>query len=198
MTKIIGLTGPIGSGKDEVASHFKRRRAYVVDVDELAHTLYEPQSVIWRAIVQHFGTDVLMKGGIISRRRLAQLVFSDPAKLRELNHIIHPPLLNRVAKELAAARAAGEKIVVVNAALLRKIGLDKLVDEIWVVAAKEEIRLKRLIKRGQSQKEVRACMKAQGKIKEFLAGADVIIENNSTLAALKKKFDQAFSALLKT
>ncbi|MBU0687196.1 MAG: dephospho-CoA kinase [Candidatus Margulisbacteria bacterium] len=187
MTKIIGLTGPVGAGKSVVASMFKRRRAYVIDVDKLAHTLYKPQTEIWGNLVRRFGSDILVKGGRVSRRKLAKIVFADPATLVALNHMVHPALYDLVAEEVKQAKDRGEKIIVINAAVLKKIGLDKLVDEIWAVTAKEALRLKRLIKKGVDKSSAKKLMKSQGKVKEFLTGAKVILENNSTLASLKNK-----------
>ncbi|MFA6548729.1 MAG: dephospho-CoA kinase, partial [Candidatus Margulisiibacteriota bacterium] len=58
-TKIIGLTGPIAAGKDAVAKILERRGALVIDADQVAHTLYEPQTAVWREVVRAFGSKVL-------------------------------------------------------------------------------------------------------------------------------------------
>jgi len=195
MLKIIGLTGPIASGKNAVARMLRRRRACIIEVDQLAHTLYEPQTPVWQALVKRFGSEILKKGGKINRQKLATIVFADPAALKFLNQAVHPPLYNLVRDEIAQAQARGEKIVVINAALLKEIGLDKLAEEVWAVVAKTAVRRSRLLKSGLNPKEARQRLTSQRSAKDYLVSASVVLENNSTLAALKKKFEAAYQKL---
>ena len=91
MVKVIGLTGPIGAGKDEVARILRRRGAYIIDADAVAHTLYETQTPVWHELIRVFGSKVLVRGGKINRKKLGDIVFSDQKRLKELDRIIHPP-----------------------------------------------------------------------------------------------------------
>jgi dephospho-CoA kinase len=191
--KIIGLTGPIASGKNEVARLFRRHRACVIEVDRMAHTLYAPQTSVWRQLIKRFGTNILVKGGKINRVKLAKIVFADAAALKFLNQVVHPLLYDLIHEEITLAQARGEKIIVVNAALLKEIGLEKLVEEVWVVMAKAVVRRLRLLKNGLTPKEVRQRLASQRSTKDYLAGAAVILDNNATLTALKKKFEAAYS-----
>jgi len=90
--KVIGLTGPIGSGKNEVAKVLKRRGAYIIDADRIAHTLYSTQSAIWQELVRVFGSRILNRGGAINRKKLGEIVFANKRELKKLNRIIHPLL----------------------------------------------------------------------------------------------------------
>ena len=190
-TRIVGLTGPIAAGKDAVAKILQRRGAFVIDVDNVAHTLYEPQSEVWREIVRAFGSKVLNRGGGINRKKLGEIVFGDKRKLTELNQIIHPKLKEAIEHRTRNTEH-GAQDVFINAALLKEIGLFDLVDEVWVVTASRENRLKRLLKTGLSKKAALQRINSQLPMKEYLAMADVVIENNGTPRQLNAKIQTHF------
>ncbi len=183
VTKIIGLTGPIGAGKDEVARILKRRGAYIIDADRLAHELYAAQSPLWHELVKAFGSRILMRGGKINRKKLGEIVFSDKKQLLQLNKLVHPRLKEAVAGEIEK----GGELVVVNAAVLKEIGLLPLVDEVWVVTAPKEARLKRLVRNGLPESEAKKRIGSQLSAKEYSKLADVIINNTGTLKQLNGK-----------
>lgn len=88
MTKIIGLTGGIGSGKTTVAKMFQDLGVpiYISDLEAKAIT-NEPETL---KIIQHkFGSEII-KNGVLDRAAMAEIVFNNPEKLKQLNAIIHP------------------------------------------------------------------------------------------------------------
>ena len=182
VTRIIGLTGPIGSGKNEVAKILRRHGALVIEADEVAHSLYNNQSPVWHELVKTFGAKILNRGGKINRKRLGEIVFSDKRKLKELDRIVHPHL-----KEAIIEKVEKGKLTIINAAVLKEIGLIEYVDEVWVVMAAKEKRLRRLLKMGLSKKEAAERMQSQMSQKGYLNLADVVIRNNGTLRELSKK-----------
>jgi dephospho-CoA kinase len=186
--KVIGLTGPIGAGKDEVARILKRRGAYIIDADSLAHKLYAAQSPLWHELVKAFGSRILMRGGKINRKKLGEIVFADKKKLQLLDRLIHPILREEIIKEIRlVTRDSRPVTVIVNAAVLKEIGLLDLVDQVWLVTAPQALRLKRLVKKGLAEKEVRRRIKAQAFSREYAQIADVIINNTGTLKQLSGK-----------
>jgi dephospho-CoA kinase len=188
--KIIGLTGPIGAGKDQVAKVLKKCGAMVIDVDKLAHTLYYPQSPVWRDLFKTFGSKTLKRGGAINRKKLGEIVFADKKMLQQLNKIVHPALKEAVIRELEshACRQAGSKpMIVVNAAVLKEIGLVDLVDEVWLITASKEKRWKRLIKSGLSKENALRRINAQASQKDYLKIADLVIKNDGTIKELNEK-----------
>jgi dephospho-CoA kinase len=187
VVKIIGLTGPVGAGKDEVVKILRRRRIPVIDADHLAHTLYIPQSPLWHKLVKAFGSRILNRGGKINRKKLGGMVFGDRRKLKELNRLAHPYLKKEIIKIAEKQKAESSKPVVINAAVLKEIGLVDYVDEVWVVMASKEIRLKRLMKSGLSKKEAQLRMRSQMSRKEYIKIGTVRIENDGTRRELKKK-----------
>jgi dephospho-CoA kinase len=185
---IIGLTGPIGAGKNEVAKIFKEQKAVVIDVDRIAHALYVPQTPLWQALVKAFGSKILKRGGEVSRRRLREIVLSDRKKLEELNRLVHPVLKEAVISEIEKQKKLGKELMVVSAALIKEIGLLSEVDEVWVVTAPKEKRIRRIVRqRKLNRKEVKAFVRAQKPEKEYLKIADVVIKNDQTLKKLKEK-----------
>jgi len=183
--KIIGLTGPIASGKDSVAKILQKQGAAVIDADQVAHTLYNPQTPVWREIVKAFGSKILMRGGKINRQKLAKIVFSDEKKLLQLNGIVHPRLREAII-ESCKLLVVSSKLIVINAAVLSEIGLVDYVDEVWVVMASKEKRLKRLLKKGSSKTSAQKRISSQMPQKEYLAMADRVIRNDGSSKSLRK------------
>jgi dephospho-CoA kinase len=176
--KIIGLTGPIASGKSSVAKVLRRRGAYVIDVDEIGHLLLTPQSDVWRELVKTFGSKILMAGGKVNKRKLSQIVFSNSKLLKKLNSIMHPRMRREILSEVRGARREKYKLIVINAAVLKEIGLTPFVDEVWVVLSSKKKRLSRLLKLGFSKEEALKRIKAQMADRGYRKIADKVIENN--------------------
>jgi len=184
--KVIGLTGPAAAGKNEVARILRRRGAQVIDADKVAHELYATQSPVWHELIKAFGSRILVRGGKIDRKKLGELVFADQKKLRLLNKLVHPALKTKIVEIIESCKSSvvSCKLVVINAAVLKEIGLLDLVDEVWVVLASRETRLKRLVKKGLTGKEARQRVGTQLPQKEYLRIADRVIRNEGTLKQL--------------
>ncbi len=195
MTKIIGLTGPIGAGKDEVARILRRRGAYIIDADRLAHGLYAAQTPLWHELVKAFGSRILMRGGKINRKKLGESVFSEKQKLKQLNILVHPALKQKIVEAIAGCQSSvvSCKLIVVNAAVLKEIGLLPLVDEVWVVTAPKELRLKRLVSKGLPENEAKKRIGSQVSAKEYAKIADVVINNTGTLKQLSGKIQASLN-----
>lgn len=200
---LIGLTGPIASGKDEAVKILKRQGAIVIDVDKLAHTLYAVHSLVWQKIVTTFGSKVLNRGGAVNRRKLGAVVFSDRSKLQQLNKIIHPVLKEAVINWIkeqglgpsTVLGARNKGLILINAAVLKEIGLIEVVDQVWVVMASKDARLKRLMKKDMNKVDALKRINSQLPQKEYLEMADVVIKNDSTLKELKNRIKQELDRL---
>ncbi len=185
-SRIIGLTGPIASGKSEVARILRRHGARVIDADGVGHALLAPQSDAWKEIVRAFGSAVLHPGGTINRKKLGAIVFADRKKLRTLDRIMHPRIKKAIAQRVRELKAENGRPIVVNAAVLKEIGLLPLVDEVWTVIAAKGKRLKRLMKKGLSKDKALKRISSQGPDSAYLRIADRVIRNDGTFRALKK------------
>lgn len=195
---IIGLTGPIASGKSTVCKLLRRRRAYVIEADSIGHEVIEPQTPAWHEIIKNFGVRVLLRGGRVNRRKLGEIVFRNPKALKQLNKITHPLMAEKIKEIVNQAKKENRKLVVINAAVLKEMGLIPLVDQVWVVMASQENRLKRLIKyKKLSKAQAQARIKAQGGVKKYLKVADVVIRNDGTVNNLKGQVKKLLTSSLK-
>jgi dephospho-CoA kinase len=192
---LVGLTGGIGTGKSTVARMLARRGAVVVDADELARRAVAPGTPGHAEVVARFGRDILAPDGSIDRKRLADVVFSDPAARRDLEAIIHPEVVRMFAEEAARHRGT-DHVVVYVAPLLVETGRADEFDVLVVVTAPEEAQVERLVReRGMTEEEVRARIAAQLPQEEKAARADVVLDNGGPLEELERQVDELWRAL---
>ena len=188
MTKIIGLTGSIGSGKSTVARLLAELGAAVIDADKLGHEVYRPGTEAWREVVTAFGRQILATSGEIDRTRLGEIVFNSPEALARLDRITHPWIYEMVKTRIDEYRRQKMPVVVLEAPLLIEAKWTSLVDEVWITIAPESKVFERVRKqRGLSRKETMARIRSQLPVEELLKHARVVINNESGLTELKKR-----------
>ena len=134
----VGLTGNIASGKSAVARVWQRLGAQIVDADELARRAVAPGSPGLAAIRRRFGDDVIAADGSLDRARMRAIVFADPERRAQLEHIVHPEVARLRADAETALAQAGESIVVHVIPLLFETGLDATVDTVVLVDAQSQ------------------------------------------------------------
>ena len=183
---IIGLTGGIASGKSTVAQALGDRGAYIIDADKLGHTAYLAGSGAFDQVVAAFGTDIVADDGEIDRRKLGGKVFGNEAALRQLTDIVWPSIRAMAEKEIAdAQRAAPERIVVLEAAVLIEADWLDLADQIWVTVVKPAVAIERACARDNlSADAVQTRLDAQLSNDERGSYADHVIDNSSDEAHL--------------
>ncbi|SHM55984.1 dephospho-CoA kinase [Caldanaerovirga acetigignens] len=198
--RVIGLTGGIASGKSTVSKMLREKGAYIIDADEIAKEIVKPGKPAWEDIVRHFGKEILDESGNILRKKLAKIVFSDEKELSVLNRITHPRIVEEIKRQLEECKKRNEKIVVIDAALLLEIGLDVLVEEVWVVAVDEKTQIERLIKRENyiSYAEAVERIRAQMPLEEKLKFATRIIDNSRDIEDTQKQVDEIWREIEKT
>lgn len=160
---VIGITGPAGSGKSTISKIIKtiyKDKASIIDVDRLGHEVLT-YFFIKEKLKEVFGEEIFDDDNNISRSKLGEIVFSNKEKLELLNQIVHPEILNKTEQILKEISNKND-IIIIDAALLFKIGLDKLCDKIIYVDAPEELRIKRLSeKRGIPLEKAKNILKSQ-------------------------------------
>lgn len=195
---VIGLTGGIGSGKSEVAQILRSLGAQIIDLDHVGHEAYLPHTECWTAIIEAFGDSILEVSGEINRKKLGAQVFSDPNALKRLNEIVHPRMRAMILERIQEHRDKKTEVVVVDGAILIETGWASLVDELWVVAAYENVIAQRLNERdGLSIAEVRKRIGAQISTEERKKHATVVIENNSNIKDLRRKVHDFWESSLR-
>ncbi|OWA05052.1 dephospho-CoA kinase [Streptomyces sp. CS227] len=191
---IVGLTGGIGAGKSEVSRLLVEHGAHLVDADRIAREVVEPGTPGLAAVVEAFGESVLAADGSLDRPRLGEIVFADPERRAVLNGIVHP-LVGARSAELQS-QAPEDGVVVHDVPLLTENGLAELYDLVIVVDVEPETQVERLVRsRGMSEEEARARMAAQAGREERLAVADIVIDNEVSLDALRGRVAEVWAEL---
>lgn len=187
--RVIGLTGGIATGKSSVARYLAERGALVIDADELSRRAVAPGSPVLGRIAAAFG-DVLLPDGTLDRMRVRALVFSDDRKRRQLEQIIHPEIRRLADEAIAAAAAAGQRVLFYMAPLLIEAGRAGRVDEIWVVTVSPQVQLQRLMERdGLSRDEAQRMIASQMPLAEKERYGRVVIDNSGTPEETRRLLD---------
>ncbi len=193
---VIGLTGGIASGKSTVTRFFKDRDVPVIDADILGHRTYDPGTETFAAVVKAFGDDLVAADGTIDRRVLGGKVFGKPDELKRLTDIVWPGIRRLASEALSEFEAAGNALVVLEAAVLFEAGWEDLADEVWVVVVEPDLAVQRLASRnGLDEAAARARIDSQLSNAERTARADVVITNNGTLEELEANIQRAWDEL---
>ncbi len=192
----IGLTGGIASGKTTVTRFFRERNTPVIDADLLGHRTYEPGSDTFRAVVKAFGDELVAPDGTIDRKVLGAKVFGKSEELKRLTDIVWPGIRRLAGEELSGLETAGNELALLEAAVLFEAGWEDLADEVWVVVVEPDQAVKRLAERnGLDEAAARARIASQLSNSERIARADVVIENNGSLADLESAIAGAWDGL---
>jgi len=198
MGLLAGLTGTMGSGKSTTAGMLKDLGAFIIDADAICKDLIHPNRPAWEEIVEIFGKEILQGDQQnIDRGKLAEIVFNDKDKKRQLENILHPKV---IAEEMKLAeqifREHPKAIVVVEAALLIESGNDQRMDKVIVVACDEEQSIQRAMTRASlSRDEVIARIQNQMPQTEKIKKADYVLRNNNDQEDLKLKVQALYSEL---
>jgi dephospho-CoA kinase len=178
MAPLIGIVGGIGSGKSAVAAELVAQGGYLIPADELGHeALRRPE--IKALVAARWGERVLDADGAIDRKRLAAIVFADPAERRALEAMTHPTIGRRIREEIANARARPEvRLIVLDAAVMLEAGWHDVCDHVVFVDAPRDIRLQRLeTRRGWSAQALEERENAQMPLPEKRRHADAVVDN---------------------
>ncbi|MCX7816425.1 MAG: dephospho-CoA kinase [Syntrophales bacterium] len=194
----VGLTGGIASGKSAVADMFVQKGAFHLDFDRIAHEVAEPYSEVWYTIVNNFGTEILREDKSINRGKLGEIVFGDWDKLKLLNTIVHPAVINIWEKRLKAIQVEHPTAIVIsNVPLLFEINMQSYFDVVIVVYASPEEQIRRLMSRnGYTLEQARARLNSQLPIYEKIKRADIVIDNNGSIEETKETVNTVWQHLL--
>jgi dephospho-CoA kinase len=191
---LIGLTGPIGCGKSTVAGWLGEQPGVVViDADREAREVLAPGTPEVATIYVRFGESLRLPDGTLDRAALAEIVFADPAALRDLEAIVHPAVRPRILDAIQRAEAERARAVVVEAIKLVEGGLAELCDEVWLISCDPAAQAARLRARGMDDADATARVAAQGDVESRLRErATRVIDTSGSLAATRAAADESF------
>ena len=179
--RLIGITGGVGAGKSSILEYIRvhyRCRIYLAD--EVAHEVKKPGQPCYQALVALLGQEILEENGEIHKGRMAEKIFQDASLLEQVNAIVHPAVHAYLLERIREAREdGGVERFFIEAALLIECGYRSIVDEMWYIYTREEVRRRRLEEsRGYSEEKIDRIMSSQLTEKEFRSGSDFVIDNS--------------------
>ncbi|MFP7493340.1 dephospho-CoA kinase [Terribacillus saccharophilus] len=187
---VIGLTGGIASGKSTVSNLFRDCNIPVVDADIVAREVVEPGEPALAAIVEAFGSDVLLVDGSLDRPKLGSIIFRDPKKREQLNTIVHPVVRERMTADRDRLLTQ-HPAVVLDIPLLFEGDQLHLVDKIVVVTVDPQVQLERLMIRNDlTEQAALDRINSQMPLSEKAARADAVIDNNGSKAQTKVQLEK--------
>ena len=189
--KIVGLTGGISSGKSTVSSYLKQLKIPVIDADEVARKVVEPNSQGAIEIRKAFGSDVFEEDGSLNRQKLGALIFSNAENRQKLDDLLQPLIKIMILDEIEEYHQKGENMIVLDLPLLFEKQYEELCEEIIVVYVPKELQLERLMRRNQyTKQEALSRIDSQLSIEEKRKRATVLLDNQGTIQQLYQQVEQ--------
>lgn len=197
--KVIGITGGIGAGKSTVSGYLASLGYPVFDADEVSRGLTADGSPVVDELAETFGEEILVRKGVLSREKLAEIVFSDPDKNRKLMQIVTMKVREAGQKWISDYRKKEKyDIIILDIPLLFETGSEDLCDAVWFITADDKVRRRRVMARdGVTAEQVERRMRSQMPEKEKAERSDEIVDNSRgveelhrTVDALLKKYDR--------
>jgi dephospho-CoA kinase len=195
----VGLTGGIAVGKSTVMRTFAELGAVCFDADAIARSVVEPGRPALAAVVRAFGPSVLADDGTLDRAALGEIVFANPERRRELEAILHPPIIAEQDRLIDEVRATSPgAIVIVDAALMIESGGYRRFDQLVVVHCAPEVQRQRLMARnGIAPEEADRRIAAQMPQDEKLKYATLAIDTGGTLDDTRQRTEAAWRELVR-
>ncbi|WP_331345462.1 dephospho-CoA kinase [Cellvibrio sp. UBA7661] len=185
---IVGLTGGIGSGKSEACRLFAARGIVIVDADNIARDVVLPGSTALHDISLHFGEEILTTSGELDRRKLRDIIFSNPHEKKWLENLLHPIINLEIRNQLANAESP---YVILASPLLLETRQFELTNRILVIDASEQLQIERASTRDRNDTaQIKAIMNTQLSRQERCAKADDIIQNHGNLDELDEQIEK--------
>lgn len=168
--------------------------AYTLDADALTHRAYAKGAPGYQQVIDKFGKWLVNKDGEIDRKKLGNLVFSDPDAMKQLEAIVHP--LARQAVEILIKRAS-QPVAVIEAIKLLEGELRKVCDSIWVTNAPENVQVERLMrKRGMNHEQASERIHMQSSQSAKVAVANIIITNTGSYDDLWQQVSEVWKEII--
>jgi dephospho-CoA kinase len=191
---VIGLTGSIATGKSESAKYFEELGAHSIDADTISRELTAKGMPALNKLINFFGHDILCSNGILNRKKLASIIFSDKQAKLKVEKLLHTYIISRINEIIS--HKINKYNVVVNAPLLFEVGLDKICDKTVVIWLPYDIQTKRLAKRDNlNAEEIEDRISSQMPIEEKVKLADFVIDNTGSKKKLRKNIKNLYKLL---
>jgi dephospho-CoA kinase len=179
--RVFGLTGNIGSGKSTVARMLREAGIPVLDADLISREVTAPGGRAYDVVVRAFGRGIVRDDGSIDRKRLGEIVFSNPTLRARLEEITHPAIFDAMKEAIAGLEREGHRAAVVEATLIHESGRKGLFEAVISVTCDRETAISRLAARDRmSRSDVEARLRAQMDADRKAGASDYVIDNSAT------------------
>ena len=204
MTRVVGLTGGIGSGKSTVARMLRELGATIIDADAIVHDLQAPGAPMLDEIAAAFGAELIDANGALDRKALGAIVFRDPKARIRLGLIVHPEVGREMVRQVQRAAGSGAPMAVADIPLLyegRREGRDTAaalgVECVILAWVPESIQIERTVTRdGCTWEEALDRIRAQVPIEEKRALAEHIVDNTGSLEETEAQVRKIYEELV--
>ncbi len=188
MTKKIsvGITGSIGSGKSEFTKIAEQSGFPVLRADDISKEILDNNPDVRKQVIKKFGKESFLNDKP-NKKYLAEIVFSNPVKLRELERILHPLVIQQIENKKKEF-FKNHNIIFIESALIYEADLEELFDFVVLITADREIRLRRKLSQGMTEEDFLKREMNQIPDEEKRKRADFIFLNNGSVDELKAKF----------
>ncbi len=193
---VIGLTGQTGAGKSTVSAYLRENGIAVIDADKTARDVVETGSACIADIALEFGCEYINMDGTLNRKKMAKTVFTEKEKLKKLNTLMFPYIIERIQDEIKQLRQKGKPIIVLDAPTLFESGADKDCDYVVSVTADPALRMQRIVRRDNlTQEEAMQRISAQHDEEYYKSRSWKVLENNGSVDELKNQTSALLSRL---
>ena len=187
--KLYGLTGGVGMGKSTAAGLLLSAGGRVIDTDEIARQLVQPQQPAWGEVVKKFGKSILLPSGELNRVELAKIVFTDSATRQKLEAILHPRIRERWQKQIEIWHQEDCRFAVVVIPLLFETQAESSFDKIICVACSANTQRTRLLERNWTLVQIQQRISAQWPIEKKVAQAHHVLWSEGSLSVLRQQIE---------
>ncbi len=196
--KIIGLTGPTGSGKTLIAEYFAKKGYTIINADKIARQVTSPHSVCLKTLAGAFGNEIINPDGSLDRKKLASLAFANKEQTQLLNDITHPFVYLEVFKKLRELSQIGVSRFIYDAPQLLESNGDMMCDFVISVICSKQIRIDRIKARDNiNSKQALERINVQMPDEYYKKRSDFCIYNDSDLQSLYAKADEVLNIIEK-
>lgn len=188
MTKLIGLTGGIATGKSTVSGLLRVSGYPVIDADQVVHQLQAAHSKGLKQLVAVFGNEILNTDQTLNRQMLGSLVFNNQDQLAKLNMVMQPLIREEIYRQISHYQKQQIPYIILDAPLLFEENYASDCDLVVVVATDRQIQIQRLMARnGYSRREAEQRIDSQMPLTRKKQLADIVIDNNGSKGELKRQ-----------
>ena len=188
MTKVLGLTGGIATGKSTADKFFEKQNIPIIDSDKIAHNIMDIGKPAYQEVKSIFGNEYLNENQTINRKKLGQLVFANSKELKKLNDITHPLIYQEIQEKIQVERNKKTPLVIVDAPVLFESNGQRYCDATLVITLPLSIQVQRLMARNNLTKtEAMNRINSQMPLSQKEKLATYVVDNTGTIEELENK-----------